>query len=258
MMTPRQQLTRRRFLGATAATAGGILMAGARWLGAKPTVTPSEFPSTDHFWYRPQPEGPYIDSQRDNKAFGFRERKVFLSDDGAKTWAYSAEFADAEDIMFSSILGNGNIVFATRTRIYLSTDNLKTYRELVVKDRNGRAYRPHTPIDPKSPGSYFYSIDGIHTCDVGGMEMLIWGNYCNVRHGATPSNIYYSRDHGETVERFRDRVQRDGLRLYIRLNSARTAQQSVKRIQRNGYERRSTSGQAEAQRPPCGGRDRDA
>ncbi|MFV2068570.1 MAG: hypothetical protein ACC645_16490, partial [Pirellulales bacterium] len=63
MMTRRQPLTRRRFLGTTAATAGTVLIPGARRLGAGPTVTPPEFPSTNHFWYRPQPAGPFVDSQ---------------------------------------------------------------------------------------------------------------------------------------------------------------------------------------------------
>ena len=37
--------------------------------------------STDHFWYRPQLLGPYIDSQRGSKAFGhepLRKRKLLL------------------------------------------------------------------------------------------------------------------------------------------------------------------------------------
>ena len=75
LVTPQQQVTRRRFLGAAAATAGGILLPGARGFGANTNATQSEYPSTDHFWYRLQPEGPYIDSQRDNKAFGFGDNK---------------------------------------------------------------------------------------------------------------------------------------------------------------------------------------
>ena len=188
--------TRRQFLTTAAAAAGGTLLPRRNVLAATNGIS-----KTDHFWYRLAPtDGPYIDSQRDNKAFGFGDGKILLSEDNAKTWPHSAEFADAEDIMFSCILGNGNIVFATRRRIYLSTDNLKSYREIVVKNRDGRAYRPHTPKDIKKPGSYFYSIDGVHTCDVDGKEMLIWGNYCNVRHGAAPVNIYYSTDQGETVK----------------------------------------------------------
>ena len=133
MMTPRQQLTRRRFLGATAATTGSILMPGARGLYAKPTFTPAEFPSTDHFWYRPQPAGPFVDSQRDNRAFGFVDGKVLLSEDNGHTWPHSSAFPDARHIVFSCILNNGNILFSALAKLYLSTDNLKTYRQITAK-----------------------------------------------------------------------------------------------------------------------------
>lgn len=156
---------------------------------------------TDHFLYRlAPPDGPYSDTQRGHKAFAFGDGKVLLSEDNGRTWPHSARFADAENIQFSSILRSGNIVFATRSKIYVSADNLKSYREIIVKSKGGRPYLPHTPNDPRLPGSYFYSLDGIHTCDVNGREMLIWGNYCNVKHGATPTNIYYSTDQGETVK----------------------------------------------------------
>jgi len=189
-----QLYNRRRFLAASSAGAvGGVL-------GASVSLQAAPVGRTNHFLYRLATEGPYIDTQRDHRAFAFGENKVFLSEDNGKTWAHQAEFVDAENIMFSSLLANGNIVFATHTEIYLSTDNLASYRRLTVMDRDGNPYVPHTPSDPKKPGSYFYSIDGVHTFDVGGDEMLIWGNYCNVRHGATPVNIYYSTDHGETVK----------------------------------------------------------
>ena len=96
------------------------------------------------------PEGPYIDSQRDNKAFGFGDGKIFLSEDNAKTWAHSAAFPEAENITFSVILKNGNILFATREQLFLSTDNLKTHREIIVKNRDGSDYLPHTPMNPES------------------------------------------------------------------------------------------------------------
>jgi len=188
--------SRRRFLATAAAAAGGILLSRCRGLAASEKIG-----KTDHFWYRLAPaDGPYIDSQRDNRAFGFRDQKVFLSEDNAKSWTHSAPFADAENIMFSSILASGSIVFATRTKIYVSTDNLKSYRELTIKGRDNRAYLPHTPVDPNNPGAYFYSLDGMHTFKTDGGEMLIWGNYGNVRHGPVPVNIYYSADQGETVK----------------------------------------------------------
>ena len=162
IVTLQQRITRRRFLGA-AATAGGMLMPGARGLDASPIVTPSDLASTGHFWYRPQPAGPYIDSQRDNKAFGFDDATIFLSEDNARSWPHSIAFADARNITFSSILKNGHIVFATGSKLYLSTDNLKTYRSITVKDRHGSDYIPHKPQNPECPGWYVHPLDGVHT-----------------------------------------------------------------------------------------------
>lgn len=190
------QLTRRRFLGATATTAGGILLPGSMKLSA----APSDTASTEHFWYRLAPEGTYIDSQRDNKAFGFGSGKIFLSEDNGKTWPHSAEFADADNITFSCLLKNGNIIFATRAQLFLSTDNLKSHRPITVKNPDGSDYVPHTPKNPDQPGWYFHPLDGEHTWDVDGREMLVWGNYCNVLGGQVPVNIYYSTDSGQTVK----------------------------------------------------------
>ena len=187
------ELNRRRFLGTAAV--GGLLSPGLSRLRAA-TATGE----TDHFWYRLAPEGPYLDSQRGHKAFGFGDGKVFLSEDNGQTWAYNAAFPDAENITFSCILKNGNILFATRQKLFLSTDNLKTHREIVVKNRDGSDYRPHTPQNPDQPGWYFHPLDGIHTWDIDGSEILVWGNYCNVLGGPVPVNIYYSTDGGQTVK----------------------------------------------------------
>ncbi len=199
-MTPQQRVTRRRFLGATAATAGAMLMPAAPRLDASPIVHPSDLPSTDHFWYRLQPAGPYIDSQRDNKAFGFADGTISLSEDCGRTWPHSIAFPDAHNITFSCILKNGNILFATRSKLYLSTDNLNTYKQITVKDADGHDYIPHTPKHADYPGWYFHPLDGVHTWDVNGVEMLVWGNYCNVLGGAVPVNIFYSTDQGQTVK----------------------------------------------------------
>jgi hypothetical protein len=192
-MKSSSSITRRRFFGATA---GGILLPWISPSHAAPVISGE----TEHFWYRGAPEGPYIDSQRDNKAFGFGGGKIFLSEDNGRTWPHSAEFPEADNITFSVILRNGNVLFATRERLFLSTDNLKTHRPVVVRKTDGSAYRPHPPKDPALPGWYFHSLDGEHTFDVAGREMLVWGNYCNVMGGAVPVNIYYSADGGETVK----------------------------------------------------------
>lgn len=200
-MTYQQQITRRRFLRTAAATAGGASISLANLNAASAATDSAKPPSTDHFWYRLQPEGPYIDTQRDNKAFGFSDDgMIYLSEDTGRTWPHKTAFPNSKNITFSCILKNGNILFATRSKLYLSTDALKSYRQITVKDTDGSDYIPHTPRDPDNPGWYFHSLDGEHNWDIDGKEMMVWGNYCNVEGGAVPVNIYYSTDSGKTVK----------------------------------------------------------
>jgi hypothetical protein len=199
-MTRQQRVTRRGFVGATAATAGGLFLRGAIGWGADADAGPSRSASTDHFSYRLQPAGMYVDSQRDNKAFSYADGKVFLSEDNGHTWPHSTAFPDARHIVFSCILKNGNILFSALAKLYLSTDNLKTYQPITVKNADGSDYPVHKPQNPANPGWYFHSLTGVNTWDVNGREMLAWGNYCNVIGGASPVNIYYSTDSGQTVK----------------------------------------------------------
>lgn len=193
MMHPHTPFTRRRFLAATAATS--MLPLRSRLRAA------SGAGENEHFLYRlSPPDGPYIDSQRDHRAFAFQGGEILYSEDNGKSWARRTEFPDAANILWSTFLKNGNILFATRANLFLSTDQLATYREITVKRGDGSDYRPHTPLDPNLPGWYFHSLDGMHTWEVDGKEILVWGNYCNVAGGAVPVNIYYSTDGGETVK----------------------------------------------------------
>ena len=198
-MTKNHSVTRRTFLGAAAATTGGLLMTRASW-GAGAGGEWPDVRETEHFWYRPQPEGLFVDSHRDDKAFAYTDGKVLLSEDNGHTWPHGAEFPDARNIVFSVILGNGNILFSALAKLYLSTDNLKTYKPITVKKADGSDYLPHAPKNPDLPGWYFHSLTGVNTFDVKGREMLVWGNYCNVIGGASPVNIYYSTDGGQTVK----------------------------------------------------------
>ena len=192
------RMTRRGFLG-VAAGAGGLLLDGGRGFGAEPVPT-SEDASTPHFWYRLQPPGRYVDSQRGNRAFAFTQSQVCLSHDNGRTWPDRADFADADKVTFSYLLKNGNILFATQARLFLSTDNLKTIVPVTVRDARGGDYLPHTPRNPANPGWYYHALSGVSSWDIGGKEMLVWGNYCNVIEGAAPVSIYYSTDSGQTVK----------------------------------------------------------
>ncbi len=199
-MTSQRHVSRRHILGAAAAAAAGGLMFSDSSTLSGSAAAPSEIASTEHFWYRLQPAGPYIDSQRGNKAFGRTADSVVLSEDNGRTWPHKLAFAEAQHITFSCILKNGNIVFSTRERLFLSTDNLKSCQPITVKDADGSDYLPHKPKNPDQPGWYFHTLSGVNSWDVGGREMLVWGNYCNVMGGATPVNIYYSTDGGHTVK----------------------------------------------------------
>lgn len=160
----------------------------------------AEAGETDHFSWRLGPDSPYIDSQRGGVAFAFTDEHVLLSEDGAQTWPHRLRFKDAAQITFSQILGNGNILFATQNRLYLSTDKFQSVKEITVQHPDGSDYPPHEPLDPGAPGWYYHPLDGEHCWDVNGREMLVWGNYCNVLGGPSPTNLYYSVDHGRTVK----------------------------------------------------------
>lgn len=191
--------SRRRFLTTTAAGLGAGVFSELASIRAQGAEVSGE---TDHFYYRLAPaDGPWIDTQRGDRAFGYRAGKIYLSEDNANTWKHESEFADAENIQFSAILKNGRVVFATQRQVFSASADLSAIRELTVLDQDGSEYRRHDLREGEVPGWYFYSLDGRHTFDVEGVgEMLIWGNYCNVRTGPVPSNVYYSVDGGETVK----------------------------------------------------------
>ena len=199
-MKPQQPVTRRRFLAALTATTSGLVLPRQTGRGADAIGSPPDFPSTDHFWYRLQPAGRYIDSQRGNRAFAYAEGMIFLSEDNGDTWPHRLAFPEARRITFSHILKNGNILFATGSKLYLSADNLKSCRQITVKAQDGSDYVPHTPQNAENPGWYFHTLPGVVSWEVNGAEMLVWGNYCNVLGGATPVNLYYSTDQGRTVK----------------------------------------------------------
>ena len=156
--------------------------------------------STNHFWYRLQPEGPYIDSQCGHRAFGYTDGMILLSLDNGRTWPHRLAFPEANRITFSHIWKNGHVLFGVGSKLYRSRDNLKTCEPVTLQNPDGSELIPHTPVDADLPGWYFHTLSGVNSWEVNGTEMLVWGNYCNVLGGASPVNIYYSTDYGRTVK----------------------------------------------------------
>ena len=191
---------RRQFIGTATAAGSGFLLANTNGLKAGDSMISEVVGETEHFWYRKPAPGIYVDSQRDHRSFGFSDSEIFLSEDNSHTWSRRLAFADARNITFSHVFENGNILFATLARLFLSVDGLKSYQEIYVKNADGSDYKPHTPKNPEFPGWYFHTLTGLDSWQINGKEMLVWGNYCNVIGGATPPNIYYSADHGKTVK----------------------------------------------------------
>ena len=125
--------TRRHFLTTAACSLAlpGVCSFAAATEPEQPLPLSGE---NEHFIWRIQsPDEPYIDTQRDNKAFAFQGTTIMLSEDNGKTWPHTAEFEDAQNITLSVILKNGNILFATRERLFLSTHTIDTHRENIKR-----------------------------------------------------------------------------------------------------------------------------
>ena len=196
-----QPVTRRRFLGAAAVTAGGMLLAGASTRAADPIAAPSDFPSTDHFWYRLQPAGPYIDSQRDNKAFGFADGTIFLSEDNGRTWPHSIAFPDGRQHHVQ--LHSQEREHSLRHRLEAVPQHRQP-EDLPADHGEGcrrrRLHPAHAARTRTIPAGTSIRSTAFTPGTSNGVEMLVWGNYCNVLGGAVPVNIYYSTDGGQTVK----------------------------------------------------------
>lgn len=199
-MTKENDFNRRQFIGTAAAVAGGLMLPMSDVFGADRVTPSADYPSTPHFWYRKPPNTPYVDSQNKNMAFSFTDNEILFSDDNSHTWSYKEDFPDAKNITYSHIFNDGTVLFGTQEKLYLCEEKLRSYKEIVVKDTDGKDYLPHTPKNPDNPGWYFHTVTGADSWIINGREMLVWGNYCNVIGGAAPQNIYYSTDNGKTVK----------------------------------------------------------
>jgi len=196
-MQDKNMIDRRSFIGTTTTAAASLIMPTGSVFNI---LSKDDFPSTKDFWYRRVKGGPFIDNQLGNLALGFTDTQILMSHDNCLSWSNHLNFWDAKNITFSHIFKNGNILIGTRNRLYLSTDSLKTIKEIAVKNSEGSDYLPHVPKNSNYPGWYFFTLPGENSWVINGKEMLVWGNYSNVEGGAAPVNIYYSIDNGQTVK----------------------------------------------------------
>src|SRR5699024_10991326 len=114
-MRTKNNVNRRDFLETSTLGAVGLFMPQNKMFNI---IKKNDYLSTKYVWYRRVTDGPYIETQLNNKGFGFTVDKVFLSHDNCHTWNNQLHFWDAKNITFSHIFQIGNILFGTRNRLY--------------------------------------------------------------------------------------------------------------------------------------------
>lgn len=132
---------------------------------------------------------------RGDKILAFDDvNTMSLSLDGGATFPITLDVTGVISIVtFAYIFENGNIIFANHTKMYLSTDNLSTYAETTVLNHLGNPFVPSTYDN-------FKSVTCPDYINIGGTEILCWGNY-SIEAGTTYlCNAWYSVDSGITIK----------------------------------------------------------
>lgn len=135
----------------------------------------------------------HVDFERESKSLALMNDYIRLSVDGGSTYPTKIYFEGTDDIGMSYIFSNGNIIWATKDKIYISTDNLASYSEITVKDTDG------TNWTPTGDGENFRVINVDRFVDISGVEYLVWGNYGNV-NSTNQTNVYYTVDSGVNIK----------------------------------------------------------
>jgi len=149
-----------------------------------------KFYKLDYYW-----ENNHISALRDSKILVCNDAggiKLSL-DNGATYGALLNVSSDLTIVDFAHIFENGNIVFCSHRKVFISTDNLATYRQVTVYDINGNVYTP--------PADAPYLTFGYSSANINGQEILTWGNYAiNALLQYVDVNLWYSSDNGETIK----------------------------------------------------------
>lgn len=110
---------------------------------------------------------------RGNKVLMHNANVIMLSIDGGITFPYTKLVAAfSASACFGYIWENGNLSFATRNKIYSSTDNLATVNEVIPTGIDGKPFVATTDA--------YYDVNGADYMYVGGTEVKVWGTYSTV------------------------------------------------------------------------------
>ena len=115
-----------------------------------------------------------------------------LSTDGGATYPITKTIAGLETIQFFYVWANGNISFADRGKMYVSTNNLSIVTEVVPKDTDGSDFAAF-------PGENYWVVTNSVPTFIGGNEIKVLANYGNFfpsvgRYNET--NVWYSVNNG--------------------------------------------------------------
>ena len=144
----------------------------------------------EDFYYRVISDS--IVGQQDDYILKQDGTTLYLSINGGSTYPYSKTITGLEFIQFFYAWANGNISFADRGKMYLTTDNFSTVTEVIPKDVNGDDFAA-------LPGENYWEMIVSRPVFIGGNEIKVFTNYGNFfpsvgRYNET--NIWYSVDNG--------------------------------------------------------------
>ena len=130
-----------------------------------------------------------------NKILWITNEEVRYSEDFGATIHSSYTVDNHSIFQMAHIFDNGNILFALDdNKLYLSDDKLSTVN-IIIPTKDGVDYIPHTTQNENGyyPGEYYKLLTiPKRTYLDDGTEILVWGNYGNVKNGANPNVIWYS------------------------------------------------------------------
>ena len=133
----------------------------------------------------------------DNMLVAYDGSNLFLSTDGGHSYSKGFSIENIEIIKYVHLFSNGNILFADHLKCYYSHDWLG-YRESTLLAQDNSPFVPYSLKDNFS----CYKKGSVKQL-VGGVEMLVWGNYSTASESEFNdfTKVWYTKDFGVTVKK---------------------------------------------------------